>query len=292
MDDHAMIYGHFGDDDLSLRIRRAGYKLIYTEDTFVHHYGSATYSKIGQDKMALMEEYMVRKHGFTTWGQNLPEHNGFNILAEQDMSGKRAANILCIGDNLGAMGLHLKRALQIKGCQLSLYGGLFSELYRPYVEASYEKTTIWTADGLTGIAEGTMDLVVIPHLEELGANYLVILQSLQKMLKPGGRIYFGIYNRSSCTNILSMINEQYRLETVASLNNRNALMCSFDCEQLFRQLKHAGWWLNHQLKITEDVDKNYLGALHKTLDLSKRYSQKEWETMLKTRQIVVSISMD
>lgn len=34
--------GEFLDDDISFRIRRAGYKLIYCGDTVTHHFGSIT----------------------------------------------------------------------------------------------------------------------------------------------------------------------------------------------------------------------------------------------------------
>ena len=34
--------GEFADDDISFRIRRAGYQLVYCGDTVTHHYGSVT----------------------------------------------------------------------------------------------------------------------------------------------------------------------------------------------------------------------------------------------------------
>lgn len=40
--DSRFYFGDFADDDISFRIRRAGCKLIYARDTFVHHFGSVT----------------------------------------------------------------------------------------------------------------------------------------------------------------------------------------------------------------------------------------------------------
>ncbi len=37
--------GNFEDDDYSLRIQQAGYRLLLCEDTFIHHFGSATFLK-------------------------------------------------------------------------------------------------------------------------------------------------------------------------------------------------------------------------------------------------------
>lgn len=38
--------GNFEDDDYSLRIRQAGYRLILCKDTFIHHFGSASFGKV------------------------------------------------------------------------------------------------------------------------------------------------------------------------------------------------------------------------------------------------------
>lgn len=37
--------GNFEDDDYSVRILQAGYKLLVCQDTFIHHYGSASFAK-------------------------------------------------------------------------------------------------------------------------------------------------------------------------------------------------------------------------------------------------------
>lgn len=37
--------GNYEDDDYSLRIRKAGYKLILCKDTFIYHYGGASFSR-------------------------------------------------------------------------------------------------------------------------------------------------------------------------------------------------------------------------------------------------------
>ena len=41
--DEAFTPGNFEDDDLSIRIVKEGYKLIFCKDTFIHHYGSISF---------------------------------------------------------------------------------------------------------------------------------------------------------------------------------------------------------------------------------------------------------
>lgn len=38
--------GFFEDDDYCLRVRQAGYKVLISDDTFIHHYGGASFKQI------------------------------------------------------------------------------------------------------------------------------------------------------------------------------------------------------------------------------------------------------
>jgi|GEM_PF-6655695 len=49
-------YGNFEDDDLGLRIRRAGFELAVAEDVLIHHEGSATFAAEGFDARALAQQ--------------------------------------------------------------------------------------------------------------------------------------------------------------------------------------------------------------------------------------------
>jgi Flp pilus assembly protein TadD len=48
--------GNFEDDDICLRARMAGYKVLWAKDAFVHHEGSRTFRSIDVDYGGLMEE--------------------------------------------------------------------------------------------------------------------------------------------------------------------------------------------------------------------------------------------
>jgi GT2 family glycosyltransferase len=48
--------GMFDDDDLAVRMRRAGYELAVAKDLFVHHHGSRTFAGAGIDAGALLRE--------------------------------------------------------------------------------------------------------------------------------------------------------------------------------------------------------------------------------------------
>lgn len=64
--DEAFGIGTFEDDDLSMRMRMAGYRLLIAEDAFVHHFGSRTFIGQGVDTEGLLEGNFERFR--TKWG--------------------------------------------------------------------------------------------------------------------------------------------------------------------------------------------------------------------------------
>ena len=48
--------GNFEDDDLCLRVQRAGFHILVANDVFIHHHGSATFRTMRVDYAALMED--------------------------------------------------------------------------------------------------------------------------------------------------------------------------------------------------------------------------------------------
>ena len=71
--------GNFEDDDYSLRIKQAGYKLLLCEDTFIHHFGSKSFIK---DSEAEKERYnaLIKKNQqyfLTKWHLTEKDYNTY-----------------------------------------------------------------------------------------------------------------------------------------------------------------------------------------------------------------------
>ncbi|WP_346895285.1 glycosyltransferase [Clostridium sp. UBA7503] len=100
--------GNFEDDDYSLRMRKAGYKLMLCKNSFIHHFGSASFEKISKEFSELL--IRNRKKFFEKWGFD-PYHivdmekEAADIIISEAQSN---ANILHIGCAGGATLLKIK----------------------------------------------------------------------------------------------------------------------------------------------------------------------------------------
>lgn len=73
--------GMFEDDDYALRIKQKGYKVMCAEDVFVHHWGSASFSKLHQDEYRRLFDENRRKFE-EKWGMQWEPHRYRSGLRE------------------------------------------------------------------------------------------------------------------------------------------------------------------------------------------------------------------
>lgn len=67
--DKYFVYSEFGDDALSLRMRRAGYKLILAKDCFCHHFGSVTLgdNRVHKDTLGKSRQLFLNRYSVDAW---------------------------------------------------------------------------------------------------------------------------------------------------------------------------------------------------------------------------------
>lgn len=109
--------GHYEDDDISIRILRSGYNLLLCKDTFVHHFGSASFKKKEDLGNLISTNYykFIEKWGFEiAFGAPVKWELINKIVIKND----KKVNILEVGCGLGGTLLELKNRYK----NLNLYG--------------------------------------------------------------------------------------------------------------------------------------------------------------------------
>ncbi|MEK4190996.1 glycosyltransferase [Paenibacillus sp. FSL L8-0494] len=113
--DPRFYYGEFADDDISFRIRRAGYKLIYCKDTFTYHFGSVTVrdDQVNNNSLNVSRDIFIDKYNLDSWTDAV-----MNIGLLKEISVKLSctnASILGVNTRCGSNPLQLKNMLREKG---------------------------------------------------------------------------------------------------------------------------------------------------------------------------------
>ncbi|GMK42117.1 hypothetical protein PCCS19_51760 [Paenibacillus sp. CCS19] len=184
--------GNYEDDDLSLRIWLAGYKLLLCHDTFIHHYGSVSFSENMQQFQELMNgnsEQFMSKWGFRP---ELSLHIRVDLLGmiEGEFKKKEPLRVLEIGCGCGGTLLAVK------------YRFPGSELFG--AERNEAAARIASAVGITvfhsgrpddwTIPDGSLDMVLIGDAHAYAA-LPQLMAAVARKLRHGGWMAAGYANR-------------------------------------------------------------------------------------------------
>lgn len=99
--DEAFTPGYFDDDDLSMKIARAGYELAVARNSFIYHVGSQSFAKKeGVESLLLSHRNLfINKYGFDVLEFFEPD---YEILQGLPQDRNVAFNLLIVGSGLGA----------------------------------------------------------------------------------------------------------------------------------------------------------------------------------------------
>ncbi|AHM68233.1 hypothetical protein PPSQR21_046490 [Paenibacillus polymyxa SQR-21] len=199
--------GEFLDDDISFRIRRAGYKLIYCGDTVTHHYGSLTTVTDHQtNSLEEGRETFKEKYGLDAWTDARMSSTYLDI--EADIL-SNVNSILGIDVKCGAT------LLQIKNRIWSLHGNkpklsVCTTERRYDVDVSSIAEQVFPLDSLNQLPEflqKNIDLVYIEKpLDCYSDNLETIFSNLSNAMTANGKLVFTVNNTISIETLYAMLN--------------------------------------------------------------------------------------
>lgn len=198
--------GEFLDDDISFRIRRQGYKLVYCGDTAVHHYGSLTTGSDHQNNSLDEGRSIFRqKYGMDAWTDARMNPYYLNI----DFSALSSArSILGIDVKCGATLMQIKNRIWADfGVNPSVFTFTTEEKYCVDLRTISEK--VFLLNDLRHFPEelyGRIDLVYIEKSLDCYSDDLdTIFDSLSMVMNKNGRVIFTVNNNSSIESFYQLL---------------------------------------------------------------------------------------
>ncbi|MWC26684.1 methyltransferase domain-containing protein [Paenibacillus sp. MMS18-CY102] len=184
--------GNFEDDDICLRMRLAGYKLLLCKDTFIHHYGSVSF---GEDRTLFQEvltentELFKQKWSFDPAIATTIRLDLLDVVRGQTASGE-ALRILEVGCGCGGTLLALKHRCP----EAELFGAERNEQARAVAEATgFKVYSSGRPDDWEAIGDGTLDGILIGEAHAYTTVPAQLTRMIRK-LRPGGWIVSGFMN--------------------------------------------------------------------------------------------------
>lgn len=230
--DRYFYFGEFGDDDLSLRSRRAGYRQILCRDTFVHHFGSVT-SREAQRKhnsLGISRELFRKKHGLDAWS-----HDAFHnplMIRYLDFNKTGKVNILGIDSGFGNTPLKIKSIFREKGnMEARVYNFTTDSRFAPDLNSPVSDffqlgaKTMEIKNAFKGIK---FDYVYINENAERYDNFFCLLEIIAGRIRKGGQLIFNGINNYSVDTVFNIF--------TGGQVNEDCLIRSYDMQKIQEKL--------------------------------------------------------
>lgn len=200
--------GEFLDDDISFRIRRAGYKLIYCADTVTHHYGSLTTS-IDHESNSLEEgrKTFYDKYDLDAWTEARMNRVYLQIEFNKLSTAK---SILGIDTSCGATLLQIKNSLwSAHEITPNIFAASSERKYLTDLKTFTENSFSFDYFGqLFSKIDKKMDLIYIEQpLNFYSDDLETIFTVCAQLLENKGKFVFMIKNMISIESIYNMLGD-------------------------------------------------------------------------------------
>lgn len=184
-------FGEFADDDVSTRLRRAGFRQMLARDTFVHHFGSVTASTVQSQAQTLPQSRLLyrQKWGVDAWS-SMDWDTEIAQRTAACLEGPQS-RVLWLDPRFGTQPLYCRTLCRQKGVQSIHCAAETKRAYLPDAEGLFAQAYggPWQ-DTLPRFAPGFDAIVCCRDLscypEE---DRQALLSQAARLLAPGGRLY-------------------------------------------------------------------------------------------------------
>jgi 2-polyprenyl-3-methyl-5-hydroxy-6-metoxy-1,4-benzoquinol methylase len=222
--------GNYEDEDYCLRIRMAGYKLMLCKDTFIHHFGSTSFS---DDLPGFMRLLMQNEKKFVEkWGFN-PTYSTFirnDLLAFIDQPQEEPLRILEVGCACGATLLGIKNRYpqaDLHGIELNRNAASVAALIADVTDQDIEKLEL-------RYSKHFFDYVIFADVLEHLNDPWNVLANVFPYLKEDGKVLASIPNVMHYSLIRNLLDGYWTYTDSGLLDRTHLRFFTFhEIKQLF-----------------------------------------------------------
>lgn len=194
---------NFGDDDVTFRVRRAGYKAVLAGDTWIHHddvkkgVDYEKYVRINKDLEIGRNNFKEKYYGIDAWN-DVNEYISEYLSVLKPSGDQRNERILGINVKCGTPILEIKNSMR----RFDVFN---SDCYA-YTSDSKYYLDLQTVCGANNVMTGNVidfgrcytaesfDHIVIGDSINTYENHFEVIKEAYKLLKPNGQLFFSLYN--------------------------------------------------------------------------------------------------
>ncbi|CEK39037.1 glycosyltransferase [Paraclostridium sordellii] len=264
--DYGFIH-HYADDDITFRVRRAGYKAILCKDTFISHIGKASDKGLDIEDIGMRKgnEFFEQKY----YGINFNDVMNYEInlisLIDEDEIKKNEYKVLGIETLCGTPILEVKNKLREKGkFNTSLYG--FSTEAKYWIDLNTICNDV-KVDRIEYINENysdKFDYIVIGKCLNEFKDINKLVKDLSNILDEKGSILLKLKNTYEIKTLLHILG--------IYINDGQSFTKNIDINGLNKILNNNGLYIENitgELSNFSLEDKEYIDTLLKNMNISQ-----------------------
>lgn len=226
--------GNYEDDDYSLRIRKAGYRLMLCQDTFIHHFGSVSFGENREKFIGLLHtnrQKFVEKWGFDPNYSTFIRHE---IVSLMDNPPDQEIKVLEVGCASGGTLLKIKNTFKnakLYGIELNKFAAEDAASFADIKIGNVEKEEI-------DYPEDFFDYIILADVLEHLLDPWTLLKKLTRFAKPEGRILASVPNVMHHSVIKNLLRGNWTYEDSGILDRTHLRF--FTLNEIAKMFSQAG----------------------------------------------------
>jgi len=205
-----LYYGLFTDDDMSMYLRRCGFKQVLAKDTFLHHFGSQTSSSDieNHNSVGKMRVRFFDKWGVDAWAGTQTHPYIKQYIENQKITGSES--FLFIDPYFGSIPMMILSKYKAKEKKLGDFSVIVSDVRysADVIRSFYDSVLVGNVIEKLELIENKYDYIFInPNIAEyVDKDFPELIRLLRNVSKPGIKTLFTISNPSYYERLRELAN--------------------------------------------------------------------------------------